>query len=396
MKKQELFKEILSKYLKKYSEKTIFVPPGNLGIPRRNMPNIENFDLEDFISWIKSKKISVKRTKILGRSLKPIQKDINFEVVKEIMTKSKDKLKRPVLVSNDGYILDGHHRWLAAVNLDSEYMMECFKIDLNAKDFLKLAMQYPKIKYIDTDNIDYKKVDKKMKYSKEKIIEAVKKKLSGIYDPAIFKAIIMAGGPGSGKTSIIKKSLTGHGFIVLNSDQLTEKYLNESGLGLKFNEFSPEKMQEALELREKAKKKIDLKMKTLIEGKNGLIIDGTGKKIEKIKTQKEMLEENGYDVYLVFVNTSLEIAQERNKKRERSLTENEVNKQWIRVQSNLGAFQDLFKENLMIIDNNERNEDLELKLWKNVAKIAKMPVKNHKSKKFIEMMMKEKDLSNKK
>ena len=44
-----------------------------------------------------------------------------------------------------------------------------------------------------------------------------------------------------------------------------------------------------------------------MDGRLGMIIDGTGHKYDKIKKQKEELEEIGYDCYMVFVHTDLDL-----------------------------------------------------------------------------------------
>ena len=54
---------------------------------------------------------------------------------------------------------------------------------------------------------------------------------------------------------------------------------------------------------------------------------------------------------MVFVNTSLEVAQERNKQRERVLPDDLLEKSWSDVQNNLGKFQNLFGGNFRIVDN---------------------------------------------
>jgi len=54
---------------------------------------------------------------------------------------------------------------------------------------------------------------------------------------------------------------------------------------------------------------------------------------------------------MVFVNTSLEVAKERNKNRERVLDDTRLEKSWKDVQDNLGKFQNLFGGNFRIVDN---------------------------------------------
>jgi len=104
-------------------------------------------------------------------------------------------------------------------------------------------------------------------------------------------------------------------------------------------------------IRDKAKQ-LTKKQKSFYEaGRLGMIIDGTGHVYSKIQKNKKYAESLGYDTYMVFVNTSLEVAQERNKQRERVLPDDLLEKSWSDVQNNLGKFQNLFGGNFRIVDN---------------------------------------------
>ena len=171
----------------------------------------------------------------------------------------------------------------------------------------------------------------------------------GLNDPAIFKAVFLAGGPGSGKSFIVgKTALTSFGMKLVNSDNAFEKGLRDAGLSMK-DLFNPK----AQDVRAKASALTKKKMGGFVEGRLGLIIDGTGKDAEKIKKQMEALEMIGYETAMIFVNTDLETALKRNKMRARSLPDAQVEKMWKGVQNNLGAFQRMFRGNMYIIDNSE-------------------------------------------
>jgi predicted ATPase len=55
----------------------------------------------------------------------------------------------------------------------------------------------------------------------------------GVYDPGIFKAFFLAGGPGSGKTFVTQSAFAGTGLKVVNSDAAFEKGLRTANLSLK-------------------------------------------------------------------------------------------------------------------------------------------------------------------
>ena len=175
----------------------------------------------------------------------------------------------------------------------------------------------------------------------------------GVNDPAIFKAVFLAGGPGSGKSFVVgKTALQPIGFKLINSDPAFESALKKAGLSTSPEDIASEKGQEA---RAKAKSLTKKQMELALAGRLGLIIDGTGKDLDKITKQAIALRKIGYDVAMIFVNTDLETAQARNKARSRSLPSSMVSKMWNEVQSNIGAFQTLFG-NFFVIDNSEGSD----------------------------------------
>ena len=108
-----------------------------------------------------------------------------------------------------------------------------------------------------------------------------------------------------------------------------------------------------------------------------MVIDGTGKDPEKIQKQSEHLRNLGYDTHMVFVNTSLDVAKERNKARERSLPDDEVEKMHRTVQGNIGHFQRHFgREHMHIVDNDNADENVLLGVHKHIRKIASAPLRN--------------------
>ena len=140
----------------------------------------------------------------------------------------------------------------------------------------------------------------------------------GVYDPNIFKAIFLAGGPGSGKSYVAGKTIRGEGLKVVNSDDAFESLLKKAGLSLQM----PDKEADLRDpVRTRAKKLTAKKQANYIEGRLGLIIDGTAREYDKIARQSNDLKQLGYDTYMVFVNTSLDVALERNAKRPRKVPE---------------------------------------------------------------------------
>jgi predicted kinase len=202
----------------------------------------------------------------------------------------------------------------------------------------------------------------------------------GVYDPNILKAFFLAGGPGSGKSYVVSRTTGGLGLKIVNSDDAFEKFLKDANLSLKM----PDEEESAREpVRARAKRITKKRQSNYIEGRLGLIIDGTGKDYEKISKQARDLQQLGYDIHMVFVNTSLDTALERNKNRPRSVKESIVIKSWKEVQANIGKFSQLFKRNFVVVDNNDTEEDIMTPVYKQIMSLAKAKVTNHLGKQWI-------------
>ena len=204
----------------------------------------------------------------------------------------------------------------------------------------------------------------------------------GVYDPGIFKAFFLAGGPGSGKTYVTNRATGGMGLKMVNSDIRFERYLQKAGLSLKM----PDSEAAARDpLRQRAKQITGDQMDRYIRGRLGLVIDATGRDYNVINRQRSMLQMLGYDTYMVFVNTSLEVALQRNRVRTRSVPEDITRKSWNTVQNNIGKFQNMFgMRNMIVVDNNDAKEDELLKVYKQVRRLINVPVQNYVAKKWIE------------
>ena len=126
-----------------------------------------------------------------------------------------------------------------------------------------------------------------------------------------------------------------------------------------------------------------MRMKQWVDGRLGMIIDGTGKDYDKIKAASEGLKGLGYDTLMIFVNTSLDVALERNEKRPRKLPEPLVVKSWNNVQKNIGKFQNLFRDRFIIVDNNDPNEPPHIEVFKRVKQLANKKVTNGIAKRWI-------------
>ena len=228
----------------------------------------------------------------------------------------------------------------------------------------------------------------------------------GVNDPGILKAFFMAGGPGSGKSYVASELFAlpknsdfttvsyDNGLKLVNSDANFEYLLKKAGIDMaelmSLKDQDPAEWDRAMQIRNRAKALTKAGQEMYINGRLGMIIDGTGKDYKKIEGQVKELRDLGYDCYMVFVNTSLEVAQERNAARARKLPVDMVTLMWDEVQQNIGKFQRLFKsKRFEIVDNSTYGDSTPIDLvGKEIRKFMAQPVSNPIGKKWIEMQKK--------
>ena len=221
-----------------------------------------------------------------------------------------------------------------------------------------------------------------------KINEVINQPLEeGPNDPHIFKAVFMAGGPGSGKSYVAGKMLGGTGLKTVNSDEIYEYLAQKQDIDLSDPEqvYSPQ----GQEVRNKAKDLTQKRRGHFLDGRLGVLIDGTGKDVAKVKKDSEALKSLGYDTMMIMVNTSLEQATTLNQKRARRLPDEVVKDMWHTVQNNLMQFQQVFgAANFHVVDNTMGQENKERKenfntVYKNVQKFLNTPPTDRRAIKWL-------------
>ena len=172
----------------------------------------------------------------------------------------------------------------------------------------------------------------------------------GVNDPGIFKAVILAGGPGSGKSYVAKKlGLKTLGLIVVNSDLFFVQLLKRKGLSLKMPENETEDREAA---RVAAKASTDKRFKSLIDARLGILVDSTSGDQGKTFKMYRLLEEAGYDVKVIFIQTNLEVALQRNNERSRTVPPKIVEKSHKQAQVVKGYLKKHGKRNFHEVENN--------------------------------------------
>lgn len=114
-------------------------------IARSNMPQIE--DVEKFTEWLADDRgVGSWPYYDLVTPYSPLQaegfdegkiKDITMDLVED--PESIPDMK-PIIISDDGYVVDGHHRYLAAMRLEVKFPY--IVVYTSANKLLKLAYEY--------------------------------------------------------------------------------------------------------------------------------------------------------------------------------------------------------------------------------------------------------------
>lgn len=205
----------------------------------------------------------------------------------------------------------------------------------------------------------------------------------GANDPGIFKAVIVIGGPGSGKSFIIKELGLGvYGLKHLVSDKVFVHLMHKYGKTLDL-----EKAGDYSAIRSKAKKITKNNYYLYLKGRLGLVIETTSFHLDKTVKYVKLLKRLGYDVKLVYINTSEEVAVGRNKSRDRKVPDEIVRHIHSTMRRNVKKLVSYFSEkDVIVIENSGGLESLKKKIEivrKRLKGWIQMPSKNPKAKKWI-------------
>ena len=166
------------------------------------------------------------------------------------------------------------------------------------------------------------KLQENDKYSRE-LFHDVRKGM-GIHENVnrgMFKALFLVGGPGSGKDVIIREAVAERNAVEIPSSKAFDLLMDKKKLSEDTKDYQL----------------------NAIKNRSALVINGASDDKEKITAIKEELEELGYKTMMVFVNTTNEVSENRNKQHSRVISEQIRYEKWKNSQDNLDYFYDLFE-----------------------------------------------------
>jgi hypothetical protein len=165
------------------------------------------------------------------------------------------------------------------------------------------------------------------------------------------KAILMAGPAGAGKSYTLNQ-LGLKDFTTINVDDDYEELLKKELGKSDFASMSPEELSTAAKMMGKARATTREKELLATTNLNNIVVDGTGASYKNIVKKKDELENMGYDVFMVLIYVSPMTSLIRNAERGRSLPTSAVLNSWANVVKNIEPYRQLFKDNIVVINNN--------------------------------------------
>ena len=122
-----------------------------MGITRDKMPQVKQDDYQEYKDYLKDNGVTLKPEVINAKDLKPMQSEFSDQGVEKQLRRNKEKGEgmnpKPLLASSDGFIIDGHHRWLAAKN--SGFKVNILRANVDAQELLSLTLKFPRVYFKD-------------------------------------------------------------------------------------------------------------------------------------------------------------------------------------------------------------------------------------------------------
>lgn len=127
-----------------------------LQLPRSELPQIKSTDMNDFKKYLEDINVEWEDTNETVEELEPIQAEINITKIEWMMqNKSEEDLggSKPVIISSDGYLIDGHHRWFSLREMNPSAELSVVLVDKPVSELLDIMRDYPKVSFKEPDQV---------------------------------------------------------------------------------------------------------------------------------------------------------------------------------------------------------------------------------------------------
>jgi len=199
----------------------------------------------------------------------------------------------------------------------------------------------------------------------------------GINDKGIFKACFMSGSSASGKSYVITKITSGSiQPRIVNTDKMTEYYM----------QFKPsfDWQKHSSEIKHLTKKQLTNYLNSMLP----LWIDGTSSDTSAVLRRKGILQSLGYDTAMIFIDTPVETAIERNRARGREVDREFLERSYKKTQQSKKYYASEFRTFTEILNGEgELTDKVVLGAYKKMNSFFGSDVKNPIGKDLIENMV---------
>lgn len=126
----------------------IKIPKIGLTFSRSMMPQLG--PTYDFLNNLKKHNVKYDHVTVDPNELRSSQSEFNHDAIRSIMDEPK-KTKSSIVISNDGYVLDGHHRWIADYNKGNH--TKAIKVDLPILELIRKTKTFDNTQYKDIKHV---------------------------------------------------------------------------------------------------------------------------------------------------------------------------------------------------------------------------------------------------
>ena len=107
-------------------------------LPRDSLPQIPEKEFDAFRKYCHGEGVTSHIMRISCDALKPIQKHLNPQKIKRII-ENPSGMDVPIIISEDNYLLDGHHRWAAELVQDRSSKIICLQFNCKIPKLVELG-----------------------------------------------------------------------------------------------------------------------------------------------------------------------------------------------------------------------------------------------------------------